>query len=135
MYAIQLPLSLYNFKMIDICWNNSWVHETQVILLLTQSTQESLTNARITVDLEPNLIQCCGRWVMNHRIKQVLHACLYYPHTTFHQGFTRSNVLSSNTPAQSHMMLFLICIYTVITVFCIYLHLHFHPFINFLFSC
>lgn len=74
MHIVKLPFSLYNFKMIHVCWKDSGVHEIQVMLLLTQSTQESLTNARITVDLEPNLIQCCGRWVMNHRIKQVLHA-------------------------------------------------------------
>lgn len=109
MYIIKLPLSLYNFKVIHICWKDGRVHEIQVILLLTQSTQESLTNARITVDLEPNLIQCRGRWVVNHRIKQVLHACVYYLHTTFHQGFMflktllRSNVFSSNAPGQSHM--------------------------------
>lgn len=87
MHVIKLPLSRYSFKMIHICWKDSRVHEIQVLIQgLTQSTQESLTNARITVDLEPNLIQRCGRWVMNHRIKQVLHACLYYrtyiPHST-----------------------------------------------------
>lgn len=129
MHVIKLPLSRYSFKMIHICWKDSRVHEIQVLIQgLTQSTQESLTNARITVDLEPNLIQRCGRWVMNHRIKQVLHACLYYLHTTSHQGFTRSSVFSSNAPGQSHMKLFLY------TVFCIYLRLHFHPLIS-LFSC
>lgn len=78
--------------MIHICWNDRGLHEIQVTLPLTQSAQESLTNAPIRVDLEPTSTQGCGRWGMNHRIKQVLHACLDYLHATFHRGSTHSGV-------------------------------------------
>lgn len=98
------------------------------MLLLAPSAQEGLTNAPMAGDLQPSLFPCCGRWLMNHHIKQVLHACLCYPQST--KG-SHAPVVSVPgllvCPTSSYS-----CTYTVNTHT---LQLHFHPFINFLFSC
>lgn len=52
---------------------------------------------------------------------------------TVHQGFTRTSGFSSRAPGLSHIKLFLY-IYSKYTI-SHKLQLHFHPFINFLFSC